>query len=273
MNRPRSEVEPAGSEGWDGPSALIGFSGFVGGNLDAQTSFEDRFRSSNITDMRGRSYGWFACAGAPGVKWKANKEPDADREALRRLRAVVDTVRADRAVLISTVDVYPEPCDVDEATPIDPAAGHAYGRHRLELEDFFQDRFETLVVRLPGLFGPGLKKNIIFDFLHDNAVGHINPDSVFQFYDIRRLWADIQRAWNAGLRLVNFATEPVSVADVARWGFGFEFANRDPGPLARYDMHTRHAAVWDRSGDYIAEGSEVLAEIANYVTTEGWIRP
>jgi len=245
----------------------------VGGNLAAQVPFQDRFRSTDIDQIVGRRYAWLACAGAPGVKWKANKDPEADRAALERLTGAVQNVEADRVVLISTVDVYPEPRDVDEDTPLDRDGGHAYGRHRLELEDFFRARFDTLVVRLPGLFGPGLKKNIIYDFLHDNEVGNINPDSVFQFYDTRRLWADIQRAWDAGLRLVNFATEPVSVAQVARTGFGFTFANPDAPAPARYDMHTKHAATWGGSGPYIARGPQVLDDLVDYVASQGWQRP
>ena len=40
---------------------------------------------------------------------------------------------------------------------------HPYGRNRLELEDLVRKEFDTLVVRLPALFGKGLKKNFIYD--------------------------------------------------------------------------------------------------------------
>lgn len=258
---------------WTGPSALIGHSGFVGGNLDHQAAFDDRFRSTDIDRIAGREYSWIACAGAPGVKWKANKEPERDREALRRLKDAVGRAAADRVVLISTVDVYPEPRGVDEDTPIDRAAGHPYGRNRLELEDFFTERFDTLVVRLPGLFGPGLKKNLIYDFLHGRETSGVHHDSVFQFYDTRRLWGDVRRAWDAGLRLVNLATEPVSVAEVAREGFGFEFVNDQAPSTVRYDMRTRHAGVWGLDGPYVADREQVMSDLVDYLATEGWVRP
>ena len=38
-----------------------------------------------------------------------------------------------------------------------------------------------VIVRLPGLIGPGLRKNIIFDFLNHNNVTKIESRSVFQF--------------------------------------------------------------------------------------------
>ncbi len=49
-------------------------------------------------------------------------------------------------------------------------------------------------MRLPGLYGPGLKKNVIFDFLHDNDVHKIDSRGVFQFYDTTRLWRDLEIA-------------------------------------------------------------------------------
>jgi hypothetical protein len=43
----------------------------------------------------------------------------------------------------------------------------AYGRNRRALEAFCADRFDDcLIVRLPALFGPGLRKNFIFDLLN-----------------------------------------------------------------------------------------------------------
>ena len=45
----------------------------------------------------------------------------------------------------------------------------------------------ALIVRLPGLFGAGLKKNLIYDFVHDNRLDLIHPDGQFQFYDLERI--------------------------------------------------------------------------------------
>lgn len=256
-----------------GRSALIGYTGFVGANIDAQASFTDRFRSLDIDRMRGAQYDVIVCAGAPGVKWKANHDPATDQQAIQRLTDVLATVRAERAVLISTVDVYPEPRDVNEGTAIASDAGRPYGQHRLALERFFGARFDTLSIRLPGLFGPGLKKNVIFDFLHNNDVAQINPESVFQFYPLRRLWGDVGVAADAHLRLVNFATEPVSVADVASHAFGIHFMNPAAPAPVRYNVQTEHATVWGRSSPYLMSRLDVLADIADFVASQGWRRP
>jgi nucleoside-diphosphate-sugar epimerase len=147
-------------------------------------------------------------------------------------------VRAHRTVLISTIDVYDSPVGVDEESEPHSSGGCAYGHHRLWLEQFFRKRFTNLlIVRLPGLFGNGLKKNVIYDLLHDNDLHKVNAESTFQFYSLDDLWADIDVARKASVALVNFATEPVSVAEVARQAFGFEFNNpTPPGSPAHYDF-------------------------------------
>ena len=174
-------------------SALIGHTGFVGTNLRAAVPFDVLVNSTNVEELRGRSFDLIVCAGVRAEKWKANQNPDADRAGIRALTDALEGVTAKRFVLISTVDVYPNPIAVDEATPIDPAQTSAYGRHRLELELFARARFETLVVRLPGLFGPGLRKNVVFDLLHGNQVEKIHPGGVYQYYNLDRLWADAPR--------------------------------------------------------------------------------
>ncbi len=246
-------------------SALVGSTGFVGGTLLRQAPFDDRFHSTDIAGIRGRSYDLLVCAAAPAEKWKANREPERDRANLERLMEHLAEVRAAHVVLISTVDVFADSTGADEATPVDPAAATAYGRHRYRLEEFVRGRFDTTCLRLPGLFGEGLKKNIIYDLLHGNALDAIAPDSVYQFYPLDRLWTDIGTARAHGLPLVHLATEPVSVRDVARRGFGIAFENPAAPAPARYDLRTRYAEAFGGSGSYLMSGAAVLEAIAGFV--------
>src|SRR5262249_31702272 len=150
---------------------------------------------------------------------------------------------------ISTIDVYPRPIEVDESVAPPLEGAQPYGKHRLELEHFVRARFPgASIVRLPGLFGAGLKKNAIYDFLHGNRLDLVHQDGQLQFYDLERIGADVERCLAAGLELVNFATEPVTTREVARAGFGREFDNSLPPPAPRYDFWTQHANVWGKSG-------------------------
>jgi hypothetical protein len=248
--------------------AIIGYTGFVGSNLTRKIQFDGFYNSQNIESISGQEYQFLICAGAPAIKWLANKEPDQDKASLDRLMSSLDRVSVQQFVLISTVDVYPSPIDVDETTVIDDFHLHAYGKHRLELENFVRDRFDAVVIRLPALFGQGLKKNIIYDLLHNNQVEQIHSDHIFQFYNLEHLWEDIQTVLLQKLSLVNFATEPISVQEVAREAFGFKFENRPHDRLVHYDMHTQYNHLFgSKIEDYIYDKIQVLRELKQFVIT------
>src|SRR5438046_1711102 len=111
-------------------SGLIGYTGLVGGNLLRQASFQDLYNSRNIEEIAGRRYDLLVCAGAPASKWLANRDPEGDRRSLGRLMNALGQVQADRVVLISTIDVFPDSCLVDEGAEPDGSRQQPYGRHR-----------------------------------------------------------------------------------------------------------------------------------------------
>lgn len=250
-------------------NALIGYTGFVGSTLLKQAQFEARYRSTNIGEIEGRHFDTLVCAGAPAQKWLANKEPEADREKIEGLIAHLKTVRCETFVLISTVDVFKQPIGVDENTPVDEQGLHAYGLHRRLLEKFVQEHFPRhLIVRLPGLVGPGMRKNVIFDFLNENNLDAIDGRGVFQFYPMVNLWYDIQTALAAGLECVHLTAAPISVAEVSAQGFGRPWERTLENPPATYDMRTCHAARFGTAGDYQYSKRETILAIRAYAQSE-----
>ena len=246
-------------------SALIGHTGFVGSNLRQAVQFDVLVNSSNVDELRGRRFGLVVCAGARAEKWKANRDPAADLAGIERLASVLREVRAERFVLVSTVDVFEAPAGLDESAPAD--ARHAYGRHRRMLEQLCAERFNAQVLRLPGLFGPGLKKNTLYDLLHENEVEKIHPQSTYQFYDVRALWDDAEKAHATGIRLLHLATEPLAMGEIAARCFSREL--RAPaGAPARYDVRSRHADLWGGRGGYVRSREEVLRGLERFVREE-----
>ncbi len=246
-------------------TALIGHTGFVGSNLAAQERFKDFFNSKNIESIMGKTYELVVCAGAPAEKWKANAEPEKDLENIDRLINCLNQAQAKKFILISTIDVYPAPIRGDEDAAFDPSMATPYGRHRLRLEEFVERRFDSLTIRLPGLFGPGLKKNAVYDFIHHNNVDQIHADSVFQFYHTVDLWRDIQIALKHDLKRVNFATEPLSGREMAREVFGLEFSNQPATPPAYYDFRTKYCHLFGGAEGYLRTKRQVLAALRGFV--------
>ncbi len=248
-------------------TALIGYTGFVGSNLAAQYNFNDLYNSSNIQDIEGKGYDLIVSAGARAEKWRINQEPEKDLAEIQSLIDHLKTVKAKQFVLISTVDVYKTPVDVDEDTPIDTEGLHAYGSNRYYLEQFVRENLDGLIVRLPGLFGDGLKKNVIFDLLNDNNVDRIHHAGSFQYYNLDYIWKDIQMALENNLKLVNLATEPVRTDEIAKYCFDMDFTNEPEGVNAgSYDFRSKYAAVFGGRDGYLYSKQQELDDIKTFVT-------
>lgn len=226
-----------------------------------------------MSEIAGQRFELIVCAGAPAQKWIANREPEADRRNIERLIGHLKTIQCQTFVLISTVDVFKTPLGVTEDTPVDESGLPPYGRHRHYLETFVASQFaRPLIVRLPGLVGPGLRKNVIFDFLNENNLAAIDSRSVFQFYPMVNLWYDIQTALRERLSRVHLAAEPISVAEVARDGFGRVFEHILPDPPAHYDFQSNHAERFGGHGAYQYNKRETLQAIRTYAQSESVTR-
>ncbi len=248
--------------------ALIGHSGFVGGSILRSRPFEYLYRSIDIDTIRGQSFDLLVCCGAPAEKWRANKDPEEDRARLATLTDALADVRAKHVVLISTIDVYPVPRGLDERATIDPALAQPYGRHRYELEEFFKTRFDTTIVRLPGLYGRGLKKNAIYDLLHGRPVDGVPGNASFQFYDTDRVWVDVERVLGARISLANITAEPVTMNDVAARVFGREMPTPIAESAAHYDIKSIHADLVGGHDGYWFDAEAVITGLQRFVDSE-----
>lgn len=248
-------------------SALIGYTGFVGANLERAFAFDKLINSKNVNDLRGRAFDRVVCAGVPAVKWLANKEPEKDRAAIASLVDVLEAVQAEEFVLISTIDVYPNPSvPADETASLDRSFNHAYGMHRLELERWAIDRFEkSRVIRLPALFGEGLKKNVLFDLLHGNMTENVNPASVFQWYPLRRLHSDMERVRSHDIRVINLVPEPVRTSDIVTAFFPDAKVGAEKEPAPAYRLQTQYSDLFEGPQGYVLDRITVLGELAAFI--------
>lgn len=249
--------------------ALIGHTGFVGSNLVRQQHFDALFNSTSIGEIDGRHFTDVVCAGVGAVKWWANQNSDEDRARIEGLMAHLDTITADNFTLISTIDVYGTPIGVTEADQPALEGLHAYGANRAMLENWVSDRFRNhQIVRLPALFGAGLKKNAIYDLMHDNRLQVINGASVFQWYPLERLGEDLELVRERHLGVVNLATEPLSMEEIRARFFPSSQIGAEAAPVARYDMRTIHEAEFGGENGYILDREGVLAALDRFITSE-----
>lgn len=147
-------------------TALVGSTGFVGGNIAASHPFDGLYHSKNIEQAFGTRPDLLVYAGLPAAKYLANTNPDGDWAVCNGAFAQIKAIAPKQLVLISTVDVYAAPHGVTEDIAPDFDNPAAYGRNRARLEQLVREAHpDALLLRLPGLFGAGLKKNFLYDFL------------------------------------------------------------------------------------------------------------
>ena len=147
-------------------TAIVGYTGFVGQNLCLSHSFEAKFNSKNITDAFGLCPDLLIYAGIRAEMFTANNDPEQDLKNIQEAIENIKKINPKKLVLISTISVYPI-LQGDENTNIDNLSGTAYGRNRRYLEKWVETNCsDYLIVRLPALYGTGIKKNFIYDIVH-----------------------------------------------------------------------------------------------------------
>lgn len=249
--------------------ALIGYTGFVGSNIKNQSSFDDLYNSQNIADIEGKEYDLVVSAANRSEMWRINQEGEKDLAEIKDYISHISKAKIKKMVLISTVGVYKNPNGANEDTPIVLDGLTPYGSNRYYLEQFCRDNFDTTIIRLPGLIGEGLRKNVIYDLLHINNVDKIHKDGVYQYYNLDNIWKDISTALENNLKLVNFATPPISTKEVAKYAFGMDFnnVNADVKP-AYWDMISKFADVYGGEGNYLYSKQQELDDIKQFVERE-----
>lgn len=311
--------------------AIIGHTGFVGGTLERQHRFSHHFNTSNIDDVMDKAFDTVVCAAAPGSMFAANRQPQRDREQTEGLIEKLKKVRARRFVLISSIAVLENFAGGDDEATEAFQKDLAYGRHRRTLEAFVEKTFEvSLVVRLPALFGHGLRKNFIFDLLNpiptmlthekfenmtevldqslfyrlsefyvpDPETGILklnrvaldadparavldeaviahgfastrlhNPETTYQYYNMTRLWSDIDVALRAGLSHIHLVSEPLRAAHIHRRLTGRDMPESGARPHYE-DMRTRYAELWGKAGHYLESADVILDQLVAFCARE-----
>lgn len=204
-------------------SYLIGSTGLIGSQLSRDMVFDAA--SNTVTEAVVGEFDLVVCAAPSGEKWRANERPDIDRMAVEAVIDRLSTVRAQKLVLISTVDVYRSTNGSCEHG-LQVGKEHPYGFNRLTLENSCFQNFENVtVLRLGGLVGPGLKKNPVYDLANGNDLSRLNPESKLQFFPLENLHEFVRSSFSSQSHsVVNLTAPPFALGEVASW-LGIELTN------------------------------------------------
>ena len=246
---------------------IIGYSGFVGGNLLLQKKFDNFYNSQNINDIRNLFFDELYFCGIPAVKWYANQNPIEDTNNIENIIDILKTVKVNKFILISTIDVYENINSQDnEDYNCDYKNNHIYGKNRYIFENFIKNNYEnTYIVRLPALFGYGLKKNIIYDLINNNQINKISINTKFQWYNLDWLSNDIEIMFKNNIYLCNFFTEPLETYEIIKL-FNFPIILFDQKNNTEYNLKTKYHQIFNSNiNDYIRTKKEVLDDIIEFI--------
>lgn len=149
--------------------SLAGYTGFVGSNIynQGQAKINGLYTSKNIENAYGTAPDILIYAGLRAEKYLANMYPEKDKLLIEEAKKNITAINPKKLVLISTIDVFKDPKNVDENTVVDTENLQPYGYNRYALETWVRENYpDALITRLPALFGKNIKKNFLYDYLN-----------------------------------------------------------------------------------------------------------
>lgn len=234
---------------------LVGSTGFVGGNLRANHTFAAVCHSSDIAAQYGTQPDLCVYAGVPAAMFLANADPEADMEVMRTARENLRKIAPKSLVLISSIAVFADSRGRCEDDAPDTDGLPAYGRNRLQLEQWVREDFnDALIVRLPALYGAGLKKNFLFD-LHTITPAMLKPEKYNELAEKLPLVKTGYTLADNGFYKLNGTADKTALKEF--------FAGNDFNALAFTDSRSRYqfydlGRLWSDIGKARAAGIKML---------------
>ena len=245
-------------------NCLIGYSGFIGSNLKNSDilKFKDFYNTSNILDITNKKYNLCVCSAPSATKWKINQDPLSDLGNIINLCNILKTVHFEKFVLLSTIDIYDSvDCNKDESD-YTTFTGSSYGQNRGLFENIILDLFcdKVKIIRLPALYGKGLKKNIIYDLMNGNMIENISLETEFQWYDVSDLEYDIDRILGTKDAVHNLFPEPLLTKTIVENYFPSKLKVCLGKSNKSYRVKTRHT-----TSGYLYNKEVVLDKIGRFL--------
>jgi hypothetical protein len=219
---------------------LVGYTGFVGVNLIQYMKRNTIFINSGNTDaFLHKEYDTVYYCGVYAEKWKANKYPEDDTMHINKIIDNLSTIRCNKFVLVSTVDVLDCSVTQNEQTIAPTYSTHTYGVNRRRLEEWCMNQFkECYVFRLPALFGYGLKKNALYDMIQCNNIDKLCSQWKFQWYNVGWLYNDIHQFISEDKsKIVHLITPQITLGCIQKLFFS-KHTLPEVGPIVNYDLQS-----------------------------------
>jgi len=174
------------------PSLVIGARGFIGSNVvrhlrERGVEVREAYRETPLESLTGERFDVvYFCAGNSRTYLSEREPLTCLNENVGTLYTYLKALNYRKWVHLSSSSVYPQSArEKVETMPIAVHELSLYGAHKL-LSERYVTRFapEWVIVRPTSFFGPGLKKNLLFDLRAGKRDVFLRRDSVLDYIPI-----------------------------------------------------------------------------------------
>lgn len=168
---------------------ILGGKGFIGSTFvrfcEKEEFDYDCIDLGNYESFKGRDCDILINVAGNSKKYLSNERPVEDfRFSLEALISSFFDFSFGKYIYFSSIDLYTDhedPAQNREDLPIDIGKISNYGFHKYLGEEMVMHYLsDWLIIRLGGVLGPGLKKNPVFDLIHDIPL-RVDEDSEYQY--------------------------------------------------------------------------------------------
>lgn len=106
----------------------------------------------------------------------------------------------------------------------------------------------------------------LFKKLGFSALNFTDSRGVFQYYNLKYLYQDIQKVIDNNIPLMNIATQPIEIGTLHKVLTGQDFENKVAAKPPYYDFRTKYADIFGGRDGYIQTSDFVYNDIKEFVS-------
>lgn len=132
------------------------------------------------------------------------------------------------------------------------------------LKSYYKDRGDGFWAVRDDIIRNDLRN--IFKQLNFSALNFTDSRGIFQYYNLKYLYDNIQIAIKNNVKVLNIATEPIEIGHLHKVLTGKPFENHITENPPYYDFRTKHAEIFGGNNGYIQNSDFIYNDIKKFVS-------
>lgn len=104
-----------------------------------------------------------------------------------------------------------------------------------------------------------------FNNIGFTALNFTDSRGIYQYYNLSYLWGHIEKALENNIKVLNLATEPISIQELYKYIRNADFTNHITDNIPNYNLKTKYDKIFNGNNGYIFDKKFVLEDIKKFV--------